>query len=178
NIAYALPDLRITFEPIDLTEKILSQGASNPIEVRVAGKDMAQIVGYANKLVDKLKQVSYLRDVQIQQPQKVPVIAITLDRLKVAQFGLNVTDIGRSVTASTSSSRFTEKNQWLDAKTAYTYQIQVQIPEYVMNTMDELKEIPLLKGRSTPTLADVADFKIIYQPGEYDRTGPRRFITV
>jgi multidrug efflux pump subunit AcrB len=178
NIAYALPDLRITFEPIDMTEKIMSQGASNPIEIRVAGKDMAQIEGYANKLVDKLKQVSYLRDVQIQQPLKVPVIAITLDRLKVAQFGLNVTDIGRSVTASTSSSRFTQKNQWLDANTAYTYQVQVQIPEYVMNTMDELKEIPLLKGKSSPTLADVADFKVVYQPGEYDRTGPRRFITV
>jgi len=178
NIAYALPNLRITFEPIDMTEKIMSQGASNPIEIRVAGKDMTQIESYANKLAGKLKQVSYLRDVQIQQPLKVPVIAITLDRLKVAQFGLNVTDIGRSVTASTSSSRFTEKNQWLDANSAYTYQVQVQIPEYVMNTMDELKEIPLLKGKSSPTLADVADFKVVYQPGEYDRTGPRRFITV
>jgi multidrug efflux pump subunit AcrB len=178
NISYALPDLRITFEPIDMTEKIMSQGASTPIEVRVAGKDMGQIENYANKVVDKMKQVSYLRDVQIVQPLKMPVVAITLDRLKVAQFGLNVSDIGRSVTASTSSSRFTEKNQWLDEKAAYTYQVQVQIPEYVMNTMDELKEIPLLKGQSAPTLADVADFKVIYQPGEYDRTGPRRFLTV
>ncbi|HEY5325636.1 MAG TPA: efflux RND transporter permease subunit [Mucilaginibacter sp.] len=178
NIANALPDLRITFEPIDMTEKIMSQGASTPIEVRVAGKDMAQIENYAGKVVDKMKQISYLRDVQIEQPLKMPVIAVTLDRLKVAQFGLNIADIGRSVTASTSSSRFTEKNQWLDEKVAYTYQIQVEIPEYVMNTMDELKEIPLLKGKSSPTLADVADFKVNYEPGEYDRTGPRRFITV
>ena len=178
NIASALPGLRITFEPIDMTEKIMSQGASTPIEIRVAGKDMAQIEIYANKVVNKMKKISYLRDVQIAQPLHTPVIAITLNRLKVAQFGLNVTDIGRSVTASTTSSRFTEKNQWLDEKAAYTYQVQVQIPEYVMNTMDELKEIPLLKGQSNPTLADVADFKIVYRPGEYDRTGPRRFLTV
>ncbi|MGZ3871561.1 MAG: efflux RND transporter permease subunit [Mucilaginibacter sp.] len=178
NISQELPNLRITFEPIDMTEKIMSQGASTPIEVRVAGKDIAQIESYADKVVDKLKKVNYLRDVQIVQPLKVPVIAITLDRLKVAQFGLNVTDIGRSVTASTTSSRFTEKNQWLDEKAAYTYQVQVQIPEYVMNTMDELKEIPLLKGQSSPTLADVADFKVTYAPGEFDRTGPRRFLTV
>jgi len=178
NISNALPDLRLTFEPIDMTEKIMSQGASTPIEVRVAGKDITQIETYADKVVDKMRKISYLRDVQIAQPLKVPVIAITLDRLKVAQFGLNVTDIGRSVTASTTSSRFTEKNQWLDEKAAYTYQVQVQIPEYVMNTMDELKEIPLLKGKSSPTLADVADFKVTYQPGEYDRTGPRRFLTV
>jgi multidrug efflux pump subunit AcrB len=178
NIAKALPNLRISFEPIDLTEKIMSQGAATPIEVRVAGKDMAQIETYANKVVNKLKGINYLRDVQIEQPLKMPVIQVTLDRLKVAQFGLNVTDVGRSVTASTSSSRFTEKNLWLDHKVAYTYQVQVEIPEYVMNTMDQMKEIPLLKGKSSPTLEDVADFKVVYEPGEYDRTGPRRFVTV
>ena len=178
NIAYALPEVRISFEPIDMTEKIMSQGASSPIEVRVAGKDMNQITGYANKLVGKMKKISYLRDVQIQQPLKVPVIAIKLDRIKAAQLGLNVEQIAKSVTASTSSSRFTEKNLWLDDKTAYTYQVQVQVPEYVMNTMDELKEIPLVKGQTSPVLGDIAEFKINYIPGEYDRTGPRRFLTV
>ncbi len=178
NIKSAVPDLRINFEPIDMTEKIMSQGAATPIEVRVAGKDMAQIEAYANKAVTRLKQIPYLRDVQIVQPLKIPVIAITLDRQKVSQFGLNVSDIARSVTASTSSSRFTEKNQWLDEDKQYTYQVQVQIPEYTMNTMEELKEIPLLEGQSRPTLSEVAEFKITYAPGEYDRAGPRRFLTV
>lgn len=178
NIASRIPDLRITFEPIDMTEKIMSQGASTPIEIRVAGKDMAQIEGYANKVLAGLKKIDYLRDVQINQPLKFPVVAITLDRLKAAQLGLDIKDVARSVTASTSSSRFTEKNLWLDDKSAYTYQVQVQIPEYVMNTMDELKEIPLVKGQSTPVLGDIASFKVNYVPGEYDRTGPRRFLTV
>jgi multidrug efflux pump subunit AcrB len=178
NIAYKLPDLRITFEPIDMTEKIMSQGAATPIEIRVAGKDMDQIESYANKVLSKLKKIDYLRDIQIAQPLHIPVVSITLDRLKAAQFGLNVVDIARSVTASTSSSRFTEKNQWLDEKTAYTYQVQVQVPEYVMNTMDELKEIPLVKGQSSPVLGDIATFNTTYVPGEYDRSGPRRFLTV
>ncbi|MGA9649258.1 efflux RND transporter permease subunit [Pedobacter sp.] len=178
NIAYKLPDLRITFEPIDMTEKIMSQGAATPIEIRVAGKDMNQIESYANKVLAKLKKIDYLRDIQIAQPLHIPVVSITLDRLKAAQFGLNVVDIARSVTASTSSSRFTEKNQWLDEKTAYTYQVQVQVPEYVMNTMDELKEIPLVKGQSSPVLSDIATFNTSYLPGEYDRSGPRRFLTV
>ena len=178
NIAYALPELRVTFEPIDMTEKIMSQGAATPIEVTVAGKDMAQIEAYSNKLVDKLKKVDYLRDVQINQPLKFPVVKITLDRLKLAQMGLSVSEISRSVTASTSSSRFSEKNQWLDEKAANTYQVQVQIPEYVMNNMDEIREIPLVKGQSSPVLGDVADFKTVYVPGEYDRLGPRRYLTV
>ncbi|WP_158827431.1 efflux RND transporter permease subunit [Mucilaginibacter lacusdianchii] len=178
NIRQALPDLQITFEPIDMTEKIMSQGASTPIEVQVAGKDMQQIEGYANKVIQKLKKIDYLRDIQINQPLKFPVISITVDRLKAAQFGINIKDISNSVTASTTSSRFTQKNLWLDEKGAYTYSVQVQVPEYVMNNMDQLREIPLLKGRSTPVLGDVATFKTVYVPGEYDRDGPRRYLTV
>ncbi|PTS95619.1 acriflavin resistance protein [Pedobacter sp. HMWF019] len=178
NIHQAIPDLRITFEPIDMTEKIMSQGAATPIEVRVAGKDMQEIERFAGRVTDQLHKIPYLRDIQIVQPLKVPVVSITLDRLKAAQLGLNVQDIARSVTASTSSSRFTEKNQWLDEKAAYTYQVQVQVPEYVMDTMEELREVPLVKGQSSPVLGDIASFKVIYTPGEYDRTGPRRFLTI
>ncbi|MBN8861023.1 MAG: efflux RND transporter permease subunit [Sphingobacteriales bacterium] len=178
NIHYKLPELRLSFEPIDMTEKIMSQGAATPIEVRVAGKDMKEIEQYAQTLVSKMKAIPCLRDVQIAQPLKFPVVSITIDRIKAAQMGLNVEDIARSVTASTSSSRFTQKNQWLDENKAYTYQIQVQIPEYIMNSMDELKEIPLIKGRTSPVLGDIATFKTVYTPGEYDRSGPRRFLTV
>ncbi|MHB8208053.1 efflux RND transporter permease subunit [Mucilaginibacter sp.] len=178
NIGYALPEMTVSFEPIDMTEKIMSQGASTPIEVQVEGKNMPQIEGFSNQVLSKLNQIPYLRDVQIDQPLKFPVVSITLNRLKVAQLGLNVKDIARSVTASTSSSRYTEKNLWLDDNNAYTYQVQVEIPEYVMNTLEELKEIPLVKGQSSPTLADVADFKTDYVPGEYDRSGPRRYLTI
>ena len=178
NIAHALPEMTITFEPIDMTEKIMSLGANTPIEVQVAGKDLDQIKTFGYKVLTKLKQIPYLRDVQINQPLDYPVIAITLERLKVSQLGLSVSDIARSVTASTSSSRFTLKNLWLDEKNAYTYQVQAQIPEYVMNNIEELKEIPLVKGKSSPTLADVATFKLTTAPAEYDRTGPRRFITI
>ncbi|WP_153796784.1 efflux RND transporter permease subunit [Foetidibacter luteolus] len=178
NIAHKLPNVRISFEPIDLTDKIMSQGAATPIEVRIAGKDFDQVKGYADTLLAKLRKVDYLRDVQIQQPLAFPTIQINIDRIKAAQFGLNVQEIGRSVTASTSSSRFTEKVQWLDEKSAYTYQVQVQVPEYRMGDMDALKEIPLIKGQNRPVLSDVATFSISKTPGEYDRSGPRRFLTI
>lgn len=178
NIAHEMPELKITFEPIDMTEKIMSEGANAPIEVQVAGKDMNQIQTYAYKVLAKLKQIPYLRDVQINQPLHYPVISIKLDRLKASQLGLNVSDIARSVTAGTTSSRFTLKNLWLDVNNSYTYQVQAQIPEYDMNSIETLKEIPLVKGQSSPTLADVADFSISSAPGEYDRVGPRRYITV
>jgi len=178
NIYSRMPGVRLSFEPIDMTEKIMSQGAATPIEIRVAGKDMEQITAYADTILQKMKAVPYLRDVQIAQPLKFPTIAINIDREKAARWGVTVDGIARSVTASTSSSRFTQKIQWLDEKVAYTYQVQVQVPEYVMSTMDELKEIPLTKGSARPVLADVASFSMKEVPGEYDRMGPRRYLTI
>lgn len=178
NIKKAYPQTAISFEPIELTEKIMAQGASTPIEVRVSGKNFDEIKKYARQLTDSLKQISYLRDVQIAQPLAFPVIKITLDRFRLSQMGLNLSEVARSITDATSSSRFTEKIQWLDTKVAYTYQVQVQVPEYIMNSVEQLQSIPLVKGKVRPVLSDVSQINIDTLPGEYDRSGPRRFLTV
>jgi len=178
NICKKHPRIRLSFEPIELTEKIMAQGASTPIEVRVAGKNYSDIKSYSEKLVDGLREVRYLRDIQIAQPQSFPAINISIDRFKLAQMGLKLDDVAKSITDATSSSRFTEKIQWLDKRVAYTYQVQVQVPEYIMNSLMQLQSVPLIKGQMRPVLSDVASFSTNSLPGEYDRSGPRRFITV
>lgn len=178
NIQTAYPEVSISFEPIELTEKIMAQGASTPVEIRVAGKNFNDIKSYAEHLTRELRSIRYLRDVQIVQPLHFPTIKMNIDRYRLAQMGLNINDVARSITDATSSSRFTEKVQWLDQKAAYTYQVQVQVPEYLMNSVEELKSIPLVKGKVRPLLSDVAELAIDTLPGEYDRSGPRRFLTV
>ncbi len=178
SVAKKFPGVNISFEPIELTEKIMAQGASTPVEVRVSGKNMEQIKDYSEKLVDKMKTISFLRDVQIAQPLNFPTVNITIDRQKLALMGLSLENVARSITAATSSSRYTSKNFWLDDKTSYTYQTQVQVPEYIMNSVEELQSISLVKGQSRPILSDVAKISKENLPGEYDRSGPRRFVTV
>ena len=173
-----LPNVKVSFEPIELTEKIMSQGAATPIEVEVGGKDIHDIEEYANRLAGKLKQVPYMRDVQIEQPLKYPTVSIILDRYKIAQMGLKLGDVSRSVSDFMSSSRYTQKNLWLDTKNAYTYQVQAQAPSYRMNSVEDFKEIPIQVGETGLLLQDVATFRIDTVPGEYDRSGPRRFVTV
>ncbi len=172
------PAVSISFEPIELTEKIMAQGAATPIEVRVYGKNYKDVVQYATGLEDTLKHVSFLRDVHIAQPLKFPTIRIRVDRFKLAQMGLTLNEVARSITDATSSSRFTEKVQWLDEKVSYTYQVQVQVPEHMMNSLAELQSVTLAKGKARPVLSDVAELSIDTLPGEYDRVGPRRFLTV
>ena len=178
SVAQKFPGVKISFEPIELTEKIMAQGASTPVEVRISGKNMEQIKDYAEKLVTKMKDITFLRDVQIAQPLNFPTVNISIDRQKLALMGLSLESVARSITAATSSSRYTSKNFWLDDKTSYTYQTQVQVPEYIMNSIEELQSISLVKGQSRPILSDVAQISKVNLPGEYDRSGPRRFVTV
>ena len=178
KIRDAYPQIRLSFEPIELTEKIMAQGASTPIEIRVSGKNFEELKNYAGKLVHKLEQIDYLRDVAIAQPLSFPTLKVHIDRLRLAQMGLNLNEVARSITDATSSSRFTEKVQWLDEKVSYTYQVQVQVPEYLMNSMEQLQSIPLVKGSARPVLSDLAQITLDSLPGEYDRAGPRRFLTV
>ena len=171
-ILQRFPELKISFEPIELTEKIMAQGAATPVEVRVAGKNMDQISSYAEKLVAKLKTISFLRDVQVAQPLNFPTINITIDRNRLALMGLSINSVSKSITDVTSSSRYTNKNLWLDDKVAYTYQTQVQVPEYIMNSIQQLQSVSLVKGQPRPVLSDVAEISVDTLTGEYTGADP------
>ncbi len=174
----AMPDVELSFEPIELTDKILSQGSPTPIEVRIAGKDKKLNEQYAHKVIDKLQQISYLRDVQLAQPVKYPSIDINIDRTRAAQMGVDMSDISRSLIASTSSSRYTEKSVWIDPRSNQSYNVQVEIPENKMTSLNDIKEIPVLRNEARPVLGDVADIKQDTTYGENDNTGAIPFLSV
>jgi multidrug efflux pump subunit AcrB len=167
----ALPDVQVSFEPIELTDKILSQGSPTPIEVALTGKNKKQNVDYAYKVVKKLDSINYLRDVQIAQSFKYPSISINIDRVRAAELGVSINDISRTLTASTSSSRFTEKNNWIDEKAGLSYLVQVQVPEYKMASLNDIREIPVLSNQPRPVLGDVAVIKQDTTYGENDNIG-------
>ena len=170
--------IKLSFEPIELTEKILSQGSPTPIEVRFSGRDKKLNETYAKLLTEKLTKIPYLRDAQLGQSIKYPSININIDRIRAAQLGVDISDISRSLTASTSSSRYIEKNTWIDEKAGVAYGVQVEVPENKMNSRDEMGEIPILKNASRPLLGDVATFSLDSTYGEIDNLGALPFLTV
>jgi multidrug efflux pump subunit AcrB len=167
----ALPDVALSFEPMELTDKVLSQGSPTPIEVKIIGKNKPLNEEYAYKVIDLLKKIPYLRDVQLGQPIKYPAIKIAIDRIRAAQLGVDVSDISRSLIAATSSSRYTEKNLWLDERVGLSYNVQVQIPENNMKSVDDIKEIPVLPNADRPVLGDVASLSEGRVYGENDNIG-------
>ncbi|SKB98736.1 efflux RND transporter permease subunit [Dyadobacter psychrophilus] len=178
RIGKEIPALKISFEPIELVDKIMSQGASTPIEVSVAAKDVEEAGRFAKRIQKEMQRIAFLRDVQIAQPLEYPVLNVEINRERAGQLGITSTQVARSMVAATSSSRFTDKNLWLDDAKGLAYQVQVQIPEYQMTSVEDIGTIPLKTGVSNPLLADVATFSEKTAPGEYDRAGPNRLVTV
>ncbi|NSL89611.1 efflux RND transporter permease subunit [Chitinophaga solisilvae] len=173
-----MPDVKMSFEPIDLTDKVMSQGASTPIEIAVMGKNFKDSRPFAEKILAEMKKIPYLRDVQINQPLDYPAIRINIDRTRAAQLGVTVGEISRSLTAATSSSRFTEKNVWLDEKNATSYFVQISVPENTMAAISDMNAIPVSKDRDRPVLGDVATLQPDTVIGQYDRLGAVRIISI
>ncbi|WP_374172968.1 efflux RND transporter permease subunit [Flavobacterium tructae] len=151
-----MPELHFSFEPIELTEKILSQGTNTPIEFRFSGMMKKMNVMYANKLLAKLKEIDYLRDQQIPQSLNYPAFEINIDRIRAAQLGIDAQDIARSLVPITASSRYTSKNMWVGGMMGIAYDVQVQTPQNILNSRDELMNVPLGKNSDRPVLGDVA----------------------
>ena len=178
RIKELLPDVKLSFEPIELIDKVLSQGSPTPIEVRIAGKNKKVNEEYANKIIEGLKKIGYLRDVQMAQPIKYPALNINIDRTRAAQLGVDMNDISKSLIASTSSSRYTDKNIWVDEKAGLSYNVQVQVPLNQMKSTDDMNEISLLRNSNRPVLSDVASITPGVTYGENDNLGAMPYLSV
>jgi multidrug efflux pump subunit AcrB len=173
-----LPELKINFEPMELVEKIMSQGAMTPIQIKVAAGQLKAANQYAMKLKGEMDKIPFLRDVRIAEPVNYPSVKINVNRQLAAQFGLTMEDVSKALAIATSSTRFTNKNLWVDPKSGLVFQVQVQIPEADMGSLDKLRSLPLKAGESRPVLEDVAMLEMVKQPGQVNRQGANRYVTI
>lgn len=172
------PELKLSFEPMELVEKIMGQGYDTPIAIEVLGENLDQVKSYADKIENRLADQDYLADVQVNEPMDYPTISIKVDREKAAQLGLTMEEVSTVLTTATSSSRFVDKNMWVDPNSGRVFQLQVQLTESEINSLNDLRNLPLKKGDNSPILENVADLKLLKEPGQVNRKGPNRFVTI
>src|SRR5690606_5221067 len=177
-IAGRFPELTISFEPMEMVEKMMSQGATTPVSVKVAGRNLEQANEHALRIKEALSKDPKFRDVRIVEPVDYPAIEIEVDRERAGQFDLTMEEVSKALTAATSSTRFTNKNMWVDPRSGLTFQVQVQVPEKQLQSLNALRSLPLRSGGARPILEDVAEIKLVTRPGQVNRQGPNRYVTV
>jgi multidrug efflux pump subunit AcrB len=172
-------ELRLSFEPADIVNEVMSFGSPTPVEIQVSGPKPADNRAFAEKLRGELAKVPSLRDLQYVQALDYPTYEITVDREKLAASGTTAADVAKSVTPFTSSSRFTVPNYWRDPASGVSYQVQIEVPQTLVSSQRDLETIPVsASGEDHVLLRDVGDVKAKTMPGEVDRYNMRRLVTM
>ncbi|MBI3423880.1 MAG: efflux RND transporter permease subunit [Acidobacteria bacterium] len=175
-----IPNVALSFEAGDVITKIMNFGAPTPIEVVTSGPNLANNRSFAEKVMTELKKIGSLRDLQFDQPLDYPTVNINVDRKRAGQMGVTVEQVGRSLVAATSSSRFTQPVYWRDPASGTAYQVQVEVPQARMNSIEDIQSMPVTLGANgARTLAgDVAEISYGTMVGEYDRYNQQRMVTI
>jgi multidrug efflux pump subunit AcrB len=179
DLREALPDCQLSFEAADIVSQVMSFGSPTPIEVAVQGPSLADDHAYAQKLQAALTKLSFVRDLQFAQEYNYPTLDININRERAGQFGLTMSDVARSVVPATSSSRFTEPNYWRDPNSGNAFQIQVELPQNQMQSIDEVGRLPVMRdGRHEPQLDSIATLKPGTMPGLIERFNGQHIISL
>jgi multidrug efflux pump subunit AcrB len=178
KIERATRSLRLSFEPADIVNEVMSFGSPTPVEVVVSGSKLADNRAHAAKLFEKLGAISSVRDLQYGQSLDYPTIDVWFDRLKAGTL-VTTEELARSLVAATSSSRFVVPNFWRDPASGIGYQVQVEVPQALMRTAADVEAVPVKGIGQTPLLIrDVAEVREGTMPGEIDRYNMRRLVSM
>ncbi|MGA3098583.1 MAG: efflux RND transporter permease subunit [Bryobacteraceae bacterium] len=174
-----LPGTEVSFEAGDIVSQVMSFGSPTPVEVAVLGANLQDNYAYAQKLQARLAKLDFLRDLQFAQEMNYPTLDVDIDRDRAGQFGLTMGDVVRSMVPATSSSRFTAPNYWRDPVSGNAFQIQVQLPQNRMQSVEQMGGLPLMRdGRGAPLLEDVATLKPGAMPGLIERYNGQRVVSL
>ena len=152
------PGVTFYFLPSDIVTQILNFGLPAPIDIQFQGADIAANRKVADKVLSELHQIPGLVDLRIQQPDDYPVLTVDVDRTKAAQGGLSVRDVGGSLLNILSGSTQLNPQFFLNYKNGVNYSLVVQAPQYTIQSLSDLQNIPLSSATSKQPeiLADVA----------------------
>jgi multidrug efflux pump subunit AcrB len=153
------PGVGYWFPPADIVAQILNFGLSAPLDIQVIGANRAGNANFARNLMEKIRHVAGAVDVRIQEPMDGPRLDVTVDRSKAALLGLTQTQVANSVLGALAGSQTTAPNFWVDPKNAVNYQINAMAPQYDIDSLDAVRNLPILggTGQTLQILGNVAD---------------------
>jgi CzcA family heavy metal efflux pump len=154
------PGVMFYFLPADIVSQILNFGLPAPVDIQVVGNKIAENRAFAQSLFEKLKNVTGLVDLRVHQPFDQPKIDVTVDRTRAQQAGLTQREIAGNLLITLSGSFQTNPTFFLNPKNRVTYNVITQAPQYRMDSMDALANIPIRRSDqgSSDVLGSLASF--------------------
>jgi multidrug efflux pump subunit AcrB len=144
------PGTTFSFLPADIVSQILNFGLPSPIDIQVVGNDLAANREFTNQLLARIRQIPGTVDLRIQQPFDQPYLHVNVDRTKAQEVGYTERDVANNLLISLSGSFQTTPEFWLDPRNKVEYSIATQTPQYRIQSLQDLENVPVTAGTSAP----------------------------
>ncbi|MBL7479435.1 efflux RND transporter permease subunit [Legionella bononiensis] len=161
------PDISFAFLPADIVNQTINFGLPSPIDIQIIGLKQDENRIYAKKLMQRLKKVPGLVDIREHQAMNYPELFVDIDRSKAKELGITQSNIARNLFIALAGSFQTTPTFWLSPENNVSYPIVVQAPQYVMNSLQALRNI-MIDGIST-NLQSPAQHQILGALGSITR---------
>lgn len=155
------PGTTFSFPPADIVSQILNFGSPAPIDLQIRGGKLSDNFDYANKLLAKIRQIPGVVDARIQQSRANPVFDINVDRTRSQEVGISTRDVTNSLVVNLAGSSQVAPTFWLNPANGVSYPIVMQTPQYRLDTLNALANLPISSAGSdsSQTLGALATFK-------------------
>jgi CzcA family heavy metal efflux pump len=155
------PQLTFFFQPANITNQILNFGLPAPIDVQVMSRDKTAAYGIAKEIVKRMSAIPGAVDVHLHQVMDYPELRVDVDRVRAAQMGLTQRDVANSMLISLSSSGQVAPNFWLNPVNGVSYSVNVQTPQYRIDSFDALARTPIAAAavKTPQLLSNLASFR-------------------
>ena len=150
RLAREFPGVTFYFLPSDMISQILNFGLPAPINVQVVGQNLAANRRFAEGLTRRLKYIPGAVDLRIQEPFNLPRLQVDIDRTRTAQVGFTPLNVASDLLISLSGSFQTSPTFWMDPRTGVSYSIATQTPQYRVDSLQDLQNIPITSTNGAP----------------------------
>ena len=156
SLAEKFPGTTFAFLPADMISQILNFGAPAPIDVQVMGPDGAANMQYAQVLMRDMNKIAGIADMRIQQSDNYPSLSVDVDRSRAKQLGITERDVTNSLVVSMAGSGQVAPSYWLNKRNGVSYPIVAQTPEYQIQSLSDLANIPIVGDGGAQILGGIA----------------------
>lgn len=175
-----LPELTTYFQSGGIVDAVLNQGLPAPIDVQVSGSNLETAYRTATQLAAQIRKTPGVSEVYIPQDVDYPSLHLDVDRLRAGELGLNQREVVDNVITALTSNGMIAPSYWIDPKTGNDYMLTVQYPEQNIQSLSDLKGIPLRspEAKSPAFLDAVSKVSRFNAPTEIDHYQIQRVFDV
>jgi multidrug efflux pump subunit AcrB len=175
-----MPELTAFFSSGSLVDSVVNLGMAAPIDIQIIGSNLQDDYQSAQKLAAQIRNLKDAAEVYIPQDLDYPALRLDIDRMHANELGLSEKEVVTNVITALTSNQMVAPNIWTDPKNGNNYYLTVQYPEHRIQSLEDLRSIPLHGvGIGRPTRLDmVTKITPFNAPTEVDHSQIRRRVDI